>query len=155
MTDLRLAYNPEIQKADLSFDGIGIETDDGLETACIISLFTDRRARTDDVVPGDQNDRRGHWGDALADEPGDRIGSRLWLLSREKQLQSVVVRAKEYAIEALQWIIDDGIATQIDVYAEISSPGVLGLLVTIYRPQKSEVDYRYQYAWEQQALRAA
>lgn len=152
---MRLVYRSDIGRADLSFDGIGMTTDEGLETACIVSLFSDRRARPDDAVPGETDDRRGHWGDALVSVQGDRIGSRLWLLAREKQLPSVVGRAKEYARESLQWIIDDGIATQVDVYAEISAPGVLGLLVTIYRPQRSAVEFRYQYAWEQQALRAA
>lgn len=153
MTDFRTAYRPDIGRADLAYSNGAIEIDDGLETAVIISIFTDRRARPDDVVPGDPSDRRGWWGDAYPAVTGDRIGSRLWLLAREKQLPSVVVRAREYVRESLQWMIDDGIAETIDIYAEITSPGTLGILVTIYRPLKGAVEFRYSYAWEAQALR--
>lgn len=141
--------------ADLSFDGQAIEVDDGLATAVYLSLFTDRRAHEDDVPPTAPEDRRGWWGDAFPAVGGDRIGSRLWLLCREKQLLSVVARAKECAEESLQWMIEDGITKRVDVFAEISSPGTLGLSVTIVRPTFSVVQFRYFFAWASQTLKMA
>jgi len=126
----------------------GLEEDDGLETAVVISLFTDRRANRGDAVPGDPNDRRGWWGDSFADVAGDRIGSRLWLLSREKQMPSVLARALEYAAEALQWLIDDGIARAVNVTAEVVSQGVLGLGVEIVRSGKPAAQYRFETFWK-------
>ncbi|WP_213977480.1 phage GP46 family protein, partial [Serratia marcescens] len=55
---------------------------DDLQTAMIISLFTDRVARDDDDIDGE--DRRGWWGDMGEDH---NIGSRLWLLRRQKLTQ--------------------------------------------------------------------
>ena len=93
-----------------------------LETAVIISLFTDRRAATDDVLPDAGQtlspvpaDRRGWAGDAFG---GERIGSRLWLLDREKQTEEVRRRAEEYGYEALQWLIDDGHVLSVEISAE-------------------------------------
>ncbi|KAB7624314.1 phage GP46 family protein [Alkalilimnicola sp. S0819] len=146
MSDLMLNWQDDA--ADLALEGGSLETDAGLQTAVILSLFTDRRAEPDDELPGDQADRRGWWADAYAQAAGDRIGSRLWLLAREKQLQSVVNRAREYAEEALQWLLEDSVATRVEVEAEVVRRGVLGLQVRIYRPRGTDFTGRYSYAWE-------
>lgn len=145
MGDIRTAFRDF--SGDWQLLSPGLAEDDGLETAVIISLFTDRRAEADDVLPGG-DDRRGWWGDALAEVEGDRIGSRLWLLSREKQLPQVVARAREYALEALQWLIEDGVASAVDVSAEIVRQGVLGLSVEIRRAGKPPVRYRFEQFWK-------
>lgn len=152
--DLKMEFRPDTLTADLGRDGDLLAVDESLVTAVIVSLFTDRRADPDDRVPGDATDRRGWWGDAVpplvdgAEPDGDRIGSRLWLLSREKQLPEVVTRARDYAREALQWMIDDGVADRVDVTADIARPGVLALDVTLHRPDGATLDSRFDYAWE-------
>ena len=83
MTDLALIWSAEAGLADLVIEGGGLMTEEGLRTAVLISLMTDRRARLDDALPSDDGNRRGWWGDVAA-EGNDRIGSRLWLLSRAK-----------------------------------------------------------------------
>jgi phage gp46-like protein len=125
----------------------GLAEDDGLETAVILSLFTDRRAEDDDIIPDGTADRRGWWADAWPEIAGDRIGSRLWLLSREKQRREVLNRAREYAREALAWLVADGIARAIEVEAEIARPGVLGLSVRIDRPARPPARYRFDLFW--------
>lgn len=153
MSDIRLIYGDTF--ADLVTAANDLETDDGLETAVIISLFTDRRAADDDELPIGETRRRGFWGDAVADVDGDRIGSRLWLLSREKQLQTVVDRAVEYAREALAWLIEDKIANKVEVSGEIVRTGVLGLQILIDRPGTGNEEYRYNYEWAAQEARRA
>jgi phage gp46-like protein len=118
---------------DLTENGLSHET--GLTSAIIISLLTDRRARTDDRLPSGINDngvipadRRGWVGDAL---DTNRIGSRLWLLDREKQTEETRRRAISYAREALQWLIDDDIAKVVTVTAEWTSKGRLEALIEI------------------------
>ena len=69
---------------------------------------------------------------------GDRIGSRLWLLSREKQLAGVLDRARHYAEEALAWLVEDGVATAVSVTASSPRSGWLALEVTITLPDSSE-----------------
>lgn len=124
-----------------------LETDEGLETAVIISLFTDRRADPDDVLPDNSGDRRGWWGDTYPEIEGDRIGSRLWLLHREKQRNVVLVRAREYARESLQWLIEDGVAHSVEVIAEFIRAGVLAFHVTIARAVGAPVRYRFDAFW--------
>lgn len=131
---------------DLVREGGQFEVDDGFETAALISLFTCRRAEDDDILPGGDDDRRGWWGDAYADVPGDLIGSRLWLLRRAKATQENLNRAKHYAEEALQWLIDDDAAGAVVVTAERVRDIILGLRVQIYRP--GAVNPKYDQLWE-------
>lgn len=142
-----LAADVEHWSCDWTITAPGLTTDEGLETSVIISLLTDRRARNDDELPSG-DDKRGWWGDALAAEEGDEIGSRLWLLSREKQMRSVLLRAREYAEEALQWMVDDGVASSVNVAAEIVRTGVLGLSVEIVRPARPPVMFRFEKFWK-------
>lgn len=125
--------------------------DDGLTTAVIVSLFTDRRAENSDALPDGHTDRRGWWGDGLAN---DRIGSRLWLLSREKQRQVVLDRAKEYALEALQWLLDDKVAESLEVTTEFTRPGLLGIQVVVTRPRIAPADFKFFYTWAAQEVAA-
>lgn len=134
--------------SDVGLDGPDLATDRGLRTAVIVSLFSDARANADDPLPGANDDRRGWWGDAWPEIEGDRIGSRLWLLSREKQTTAALARVREYALEALQWLIDDGIARAIDVQAEWVAPGVLGVQVACIKPDGSELNFRFQHVWQ-------
>ncbi len=133
--------------ADWAIGALGLEEEEGLETAVILSLFTDRRASPDDVLPFGETDRRGHWSDAYPTVPGDRMGSRLWLLSREKQLPQVVARAREYLREALEWLEEDGVASRVDCDAFIVRDGVLGMSVVITRPDDQQTSFRFEYPW--------
>jgi phage gp46-like protein len=147
MADIKTFFLGFDQGADYAVDSLGLVEDEGLQTAVILSLFTDRRAEADDVIPDGTTDRRGWWADAYPAVDGDRIGSRLWLLSREKQLNSVVNKAREYAQEALAWMIEDGIAASVDIQASIVRTGVLGLTVAISQPNGAAANYRYEYLW--------
>ena len=119
-----------------------------LRTAVILSLFLDRRADDDDILPNGSDDRRGWWADTVApmtdygigggSASGDRIGSRLWLLSREKQLAGVLERAQHYAEEALTWLVEDGVATAVQVTATNPRQGWLVLEVTVTLSDTSE-----------------
>jgi phage gp46-like protein len=129
----------------------GLATDADLETAVILSLFTDASARDDDVLPDGTDDRRGWWGNWQSPE-GSPLGSRLWLLSREKSTEDVRRRAEGYAAEALQWLLDDGVAARVDVGAswqEVAPvpPATLALRVRIVRDDGSIYNRRYAWAW--------
>ena len=115
--DIRTAYDAGTLALDFALDGADLATDEGLETAAAISLFTDRRAGRDDALPGGDDDRRGWWGDAFAGVEGDLIGSKLWLLGREKNLPEALNRARDYGAESLAWMVEDGIAERVEVIA--------------------------------------
>ena len=135
MIDLAINFDSEPGEFDLVLSGSDLMGDDGLYTAVIISLFTDTRAAEDDPLPeerpGQVSDLRGWWGDFLPDETAPvSIGSRLWLLTREKDLDEVVARAQEYAQEALKWLLDEGHVTRLEVRAARVAPGWLDINVS-------------------------
>ena len=146
MGDLALRWDADLGCADVAVEANDLAKEDGLDTAVMLSLFTDRRAEASDLPEG-ETDRRGWWGDAVPIVDGDRIGSRLWLLAREKELATVLPRAEEYAREALKWLVDDLVAVRVEVTASIPRRGVLGLSVAIYRPQADPTSYRFGDAW--------
>jgi phage gp46-like protein len=146
MSDLALIWDGH--GCDLALDGDDLQLDDGLQTSILISLFSDRRARADDVLPGADGDRRGWWADAYPQIEGDQIGSRLWLLSREKELAEPLRRAKEYAEEALAWLVADGIAARVEVITSVPRRGVLGLAVAVKRLDGGLENYQFDMLWE-------
>lgn len=152
--DIKISWNSDYLEGDLSVVDEDLESESGLETAVIISLFTDRRARDDDELPDPNNlDKRGWWGDLVSEVEGDQIGSRLWLLSRAKTTENVLVKAKEYAEESLRWLIEDGIAKKVEVEAERQNPGGndrLALLVKIYQTSENVTALKFQTRWEAQ-----
>lgn len=153
MSDLALAWDAGNQGFDIAFDG-GFSLDDGLATAVILSLFSDARALEGDPLPEPSMPRRGWWSDAWppadatgAPAEGDRHGSRLWTLWREKQVEETRRRAEDYAREALAWLTEDGVAGKVDVAASWAGPGVLALAVTITKATGATLSYRWAGAW--------
>ncbi|WP_408596563.1 phage GP46 family protein [Pseudomonas sp. PLMAX] len=139
---------------ELLLSGFDLARDDGLQTAVIISLFTDRRASPEQIpVELPQDDLRGYWGDVANDTPSDQTGSLLWLLAREKQLPQILGRAQQYCREALAWMVEDLVATRVEVTAEFVAQGWMLILVDIFRPTGSPVRYRFNYEWAAQAAK--
>lgn len=154
MSDLGLFWSGV--DADLELSAIGdLASDAGLDTAVLLSLFTDRRLEDNDTPPDGSDDRRGWWGDQFSAVDGDKIGSRLWLLSRAKQTQDTLDRAEEYAKEALQWLLDDSVSSRIDVQASWIARGTMELDVQIYRPTGQTFQKRYNYNWAAQAAQTS
>lgn len=158
MTDLALTITAEsiaagVVGADLSIVNNDFLSDDGLETAVHLSLFLDARAHDDDELPPGQTDRRGWFGDALSPIDGDSTGSRLWLLAREKVTQQIPTRAREYAAEALAWLTLRKVADRVEIATEITAPGMLGIGVDIFRPNRDPVHFQYSYTWAAQAAK--
>lgn len=153
MADIALVFEDTIG-GDLLLSGQDLARDDGLETAVLVSLFTDRRASPDQIRPGeDASDLRGWWGDTVPAAEEHQTGSLLWLLRREKQTREVLARARQYAEQALAWMIEDRVARRIAVATEYGQPGTLLIGVTIDRPDGSRVAYRFDYEWAAQAAK--
>ena len=109
-----------------------VARDDGLRTAILLSLFLDARAGEEDPLPDPLNrDRRGWVGDVLAPTAGARMGSRLWLLAREKQTEATRLRAEIYAREALAWLVEESLARAVSVSAAWASTGQLALRIQV------------------------
>jgi phage gp46-like protein len=151
--DIALVYDNEMMQGDieLNSDGNDLLADNGLTTAVYISLFTDARADEDDAVVND-GELRGWWADLTM--VGDKIGSRLWLLDRAKTTPSTVAAAVEYAEEALQWMVDDGVVARIECAAERQKKDnntyMLALRVTLYHADGKNTVLEFNDLWEAQ-----
>jgi len=121
--------DPKVYHTDdggaLVFHGGQPDMDGGLWTAVYLSLFTDR----------------GWWGDPA-------IGSDLGLLDDSALTNATRINAIEEAKRALAWLKDKGIASEIEVDAEIPQPGMLTLSVVISEPGKMKAENRrYEIPW--------
>lgn len=117
-----------------------------LVRAVVISLFTWRRAATDD--PLDDDERYGWWGDSYPSIADDRIGSRLWLLRRVK-LTAVTQRDAEfYAREALQWLIEDDDVDDIEIISEQAGANRLNLRVILTIRTGSRLEINSNQLWQ-------
>lgn len=145
MNDAKINLDPFLG-GQISVQGNDLETEDGLQTAVLVSLFTDARL-PDDIQPDDGGeDRRGWWPDHLGE--GHSYGSLLWTLDRSKQNEFTRFRAEEFARNSLLWLVEEKIAAAVEVTAQFVRRGVLGLSIDIKRPRGDLVKYRYDYIWQ-------
>ncbi|WP_322037192.1 phage GP46 family protein [Burkholderia cepacia] len=107
-----------------------LELDDSLCTAVILSLFCDRRADADAILPHNQTDRRGWCGDEFVTpstgaprDEYDAWGSHLWLCYVAKSSVDVLERARFAAWESLQWMVRTEAASRVDVIASWTGAG--------------------------------
>ena len=102
-----------------------------LKTAVVISLFTDRRGNEEDVPNGELN--RGYWGDMDLPE-GESLGSKLWLLKREKLTPETINAARDYITEALEWMIDASLIVAMSVTVERQNNQWLAYEISLQLP---------------------
>lgn len=127
-----------------------------LATAVVVALGTDALADITDILPDpDSTDRRGWWGDFEADIwDGWPIGSRLWLLQRDKITGpgalrgATTVRVEQYIREAIQPFLDRRIGSRMQVEATRIGRERIDALVRIFRGPTLEIEMRYQILWE-------
>jgi len=156
MTDLALVADEtglNTFMVDMAIADNDLVTDDGLETAVILSLFVDRRAADEDVLPPGMTDRRGWFGDAVPIVAGDKSGSRLWMLMREKLTTETVTKAREFAEEALAWMVDDLVAEEVTVETSNPAPGLLAIAIDVKKPGTDPIRFAYNLTWAAQKLR--
>lgn len=144
MSDITTVWIPALGRGDWVLKGADLQAGRDLTTSVLISIFTDRVANTDDVISDASGDPRGWWGDAGEAYP---IGSRLWLLEREKQTDETASRARDYITEALKWLLDDGVVARFDIDAQWRAPSQLAASVVAYRQDGSTVAMNFANVW--------
>lgn len=145
MTDITLVNVTApggIPAFDWSIVGGDLASGDDLATAVLISLFSDATAPKELRL----DDPRGWWGDVTRASP---IGSRLWTLRRAKKIPQTLRRAEDYAREALKWLLEDGIASSVDVVARWFNDTGLALTITVNQPGNAQRAFAYSWAWDQ------
>lgn len=143
MADISITWDAGNSRGDWTMKGPVLATGNDIETAILISIFTDRMAEPDDVIPDGSNDPRGWWADD--DVP---IGSRMWLLQRAKQTGATLQRAYDYLAESLKWMIDDGVVGRFDISTQWVRTGMLGAVIIAYSPTGTLLSKgKYAWAW--------
>ena len=145
MSDTTTVWSRDLGRGDWSLAGANLQSGNDLETAILISIFSDREANLDDVIPDGTNDPRGWIGDAGQDY---KIGSRLWLLARSKQDAETLRNANDYIAEALQWLIDDGAVGRFDITTEWTQSFMLGAKVLAYKPDGTSMPMNFSWIWK-------
>jgi phage gp46-like protein len=141
MPDISITWDQANRRGDWTMNGPVLATGNDIESAILISIFTDRMAEPGDVIPDGSNDPRGWWAD------GDvQIGSRMWLLQRAKQTGTTLQIAYDYLAESLQWMIDDGVVSRFDISTQWVRTGTLGAVIAAYSPTGTLLS-KGQYAW--------
>jgi phage gp46-like protein len=150
--EIKISWNETNQEYDINFEDGDFENENGLTTAVLISLFTDRRATSDDDLD-DPEDLRGWWGDQVSEFEDDQIGSKLWLLKRASTTEKNVQKYKKFTEEALAWMVDDGVAKNIEVIAtRLAYPDddTICLDIKIFRYDGNVITYKFDDLWEAQ-----
>lgn len=147
--DIEFDYDAEIGYGDLIVENRDLKRDQGLRTAIIISLYSNRRAADEDELPDDNGTKEGWWADKLR-LSDDNIGSKLWLIGRGKiKADEIIPKAEQFTCECLQWMIDDNVAESIDVEASIIEPTSIEIDIEIIRPEIEKKEfYRFFYNWQ-------
>lgn len=132
MADVTLVWDQERGRADWQVVHGRIAAGRDLETAILLALFTDRKAKPGFVPPDRTGDLRGWWGDSLSGQP---IGSLLWTLERRKIVNRATLAAEAIAIvnEALAPLPRQGVCRSINAACSVppAGPGQPGTLLVI------------------------
>jgi phage gp46-like protein len=144
VSDITTVWVPALGRGDWVLKGADLQNGGDLTSAVLISLFTDRVANTDDVITDASGDPRGWWGDVGVPYP---IGSRLWLLEREKQTNATAARARDYIAEALKWMIDDGVVARFEIDAQFIAPARLAASVIAHRADGATIAMNFANVW--------
>lgn len=89
--------------------------------AVLVSLFTRKVANTEELK-NHHYDKGGYWGDLLDDT---QLGSKLWLCNRETLSNELKETVDEYGLESLKWMLNQGIAKEIEVTSSIKNEKLL------------------------------
>jgi phage gp46-like protein len=61
----------------------------------------------------------------------------------------VLNNARDYIVEALQWLVDDRVVASIDVQTEWTRDTFLGAQIILYQPTGPQIPLTYAWAWNQ------
>ncbi len=106
---------------DLELDTDGdLKGSNSIDTAVLMSLFTDKRASSDEISEPGQ--RRGWFGNLFNDDITYEIGSLIWLYSNQGRLDDELVNnLNDKALDSLNWMITDNVVNDIKANSSITS----------------------------------
>lgn len=147
MSDLAL-HRREDGCFDLAFSEADHDliTTDSLENVVIISIGTYARERNLDKVANLSPVVGGWWGDAL-DEKGT-LGGYLYEAFPGKLTDATARQVETLVVEALSWMVKDGVAKSVKCNAEIVDNEVMSIEIKIEKPDSETVAMLYEIKWK-------
>jgi phage gp46-like protein len=146
MSDITIVWDSAAIHGDWAIEDHDLLVGADLATAMLISIFSDAMAAPDERIPDGSGDPRGWWGDQF--DQGNPIGSKIWLLDREKQTKETLNKAYDYIAECLQWLIDDGVVSRFDIQVQWVRDSFLGAQVVAVAPNGTALHSgEYLWAW--------
>jgi phage gp46-like protein len=154
MSDFSFTIQPFKNTADIEIEAGDFKTGNDLETAVLVSLFSNRRATDDELNTFARGNSKpelneGLWIDTYRTDI--QYGSGFWLLYRENKKQETLSRFEDYARQSLQWLIDDGVALSVDSDAVFDGERLI-LAVTITRQNDAQLLATFDFAWNELRL---
>ncbi|WP_434779279.1 phage GP46 family protein [Neisseria sp. Ec49-e6-T10] len=120
----------------------------GMESAILVSLFTDQRIDESDLrIP---IDRGGWFGNVLT--PNRELGSKLWGLENAKITSGLIGNIKEYAQRSFDWMTEDGLARKVEVGVNLKSQDVF--VSAKITGRSDPIGNDYSYLWRRTQRRA-
>ncbi len=116
MQDMLLQKNDD-NIYDIVVSNGTIQSVDGLESAILVSLFTDARASS--AIVGDPLLRRGWVGNILVQNLERELGSVLWLADQARTDQNTLNFFQDEVRNAFQWMLDDNVVSRVTIATEI------------------------------------
>lgn len=145
MSVLLHRFDNDEQRGDIAQDSTlfapfkgNLSTDAGLISLVELSLFTDRRAPPGVDLPGGPLDLRGWWGDQFwndsFDLPQYEIGSLIWTLERSKNRSETLALLRDYAVDAVKWMIDIDMIDRAVAISERIDNDTAAFQLQLFRP---------------------
>ena len=134
MLDIELVQQPDLSY-DIEFENGDFKIDDGLETALIVSILSDRRASESQVFQPEL--RRGWIGDLVTTLPGYKLGSHIWLSEQARVTQETLSTIQDSAEKSLNWMLSASLILKVEAKATITSKDNILLTITITSPDGS------------------
>lgn len=136
---------------DMIIENGDLKADVGLETAALISLFSDKRVTLEELPRG-HNDRKGWWADLISEPLSDEIGSKFWRLEAIGKIDNfTAVELENVLVDAFKWMLEDGIAARLAVSAERTGTNQIGGTVNIFKPDGDNIPFKF--VWDGQNLK--
>jgi phage gp46-like protein len=145
MQDVKLELDAQGRYDLVVGDNGDFERVSGFDTALWVSLFTDARASSSQVVLPEQ--RRGWVGDTVSPVIDRPLGGLLWLVDQRRLNQATLNEAIDYTNKALNWLLEDNLVSGIDVTGAIVPLSGITLTVTL-TTLVGVIETHYYNLWE-------
>lgn len=125
--DIRSVFKSDSFAADWALANGQLAMDDTMETAVMLSLFTEADAPAAVEVPEGMSPHR-WWGQTywpvllrtlgIVDAAGIQLGSLLWTLKRAKQTEETRSKVIQFARDSLLWMPRIGVVSDVEISGE-------------------------------------